>query len=186
MSVSRSLISRSDRIHEFAKVASTVGDITSSSTSFSFEPKLSDLQGYSDIQNLFDYYRIMAYEILFIPNRNTSDITAASAAIPNMWIVNDQDGGGPSAETGFMEKPTARIQQMIEPFKWVNKSPRFSLAVYQGVTTGYAVGGRSQWLDCTSDGVPHFGTYCLMKDNANMAGNIRYFVKVYFQAKGLK
>jgi len=173
-------------VHEFCKVASSVGDITSSSTSFSFEPKLSDLQGYTDIQNLFDYYRISAYEITFIPNRNSSDITAASAAIPNMWICNDEDGGGPTAETGFMERPTARIWQMVTPRKWMNKAPRFAQAIYQGATTGYAVGGRTQWVDCTSDGVPYYGTYCLMKDNANMAGNIRYYVKVWFQAKGLK
>jgi len=196
---SLSLVSRSDQIHRFAKCLATPVTLTNASTTFNFEPTLASLAGYADITALFDMYRITGWEITFLPTRNTADASAGltgaggfvgstpNGNIPFMWLANDTDGGGPTSEAQFYEKPTSRVFMCDKPIKWVCKSPRISSAAYAGgAFTGYSVAPSTTWIDCSSTGVPYYGTYGLQTFGTTYNGYIMGYCKVYLEAKGIR
>jgi len=177
-----------ERVHTFQKCY-TQGSITNATGAFSIEPTMGGLAGVTDITNLFDSYRIVAYEILFVPTQNFADIAAVNDKIPSMWICNDYDGGGPTTAALFYERPDAKLVRMDNVYKWRNRDPRVQDALWAGgAFAGYAQSVKGQWINCTSTGVPYYGTYCLMINNANMAAGatIDMTIKCTIQAKGIR
>ena len=174
------------QVHQFSKVMATPLNFTNVSTSASIEPTLASLSGYTEITSLFDHYRITGWDIMFMNNRTMSDEATAGVMMPFMWIVNDQDGGGPTTEAAFFERGDAIVRRMDVPLTFKNRSPRISGAAYAGgAFTGYTVGAKGVWLDCASSAIPYYGTYLLQTNSTGANGNILVYVKVHFEAKGL-
>jgi len=184
-------------VHRFAKCLSTPLSIINTTTVFSVEVTLAAMQGYADITALFDQYRITGWEITFLPTRNVAEAsgglagdgtygTAPNGNIPQIWLCNDQDGGGPTTAANFYERPDARVFMLDKPVVWKCKNPRISQAAFSGgAFAGYSVASKSVWVDCASTAVPYYGTYGLQTYGTQQNGYIMGYVKVFIEAKGI-
>lgn len=144
--------------------------VSSGWVAYPYTFKATDLPNYSEYQALFDYYKINAVKLTFIPYFTDADIQAQGttnpyAAQPRLYTIIDRNGiaGGTIAnEDRMLEYANARlVKNPLKPFSIYVKRPAVEVAV-EGVVAGGAAAStslnmRSRWLDTGVGNTPHFG-----------------------------
>lgn len=119
-------------------------------TSYVF--KLSLIPGYTEIQAMYDFYRIRKIDVLYEPASRAGP-TAATTTSPGTVIAvgPDYDESTAVAFATMLERTTTQIFSTLE--KWeVSFVPRISSVAYgNGVASGYSLGMKDAWVDTSSD-----------------------------------
>jgi hypothetical protein len=145
--------------------ASFIGASTTNVTSdpmFAQSFRLADLPQYASWTALFDQYRISRISVSFIPSRaptalasTTTDV--AQPALQFWYAVDLDDSTVVSPLTALMQYENVRCHTFdgTKPMT-VSFKPHIAVAAYSGAFTSYA-NQSSQWIDCGSPDVLHYG-----------------------------
>lgn len=147
---------------------------------------LSQVPNPSDFTNLFDFYRINAIKLHFIPQANMNSTGSLDPlSIPVIHYMVDQDDSiGFANETQALEKEGIKTRRLDKPFTYYLK-PRVSTEIYNnGITTAYALNRRAQWIDCNSSGVAHFGLKGWITTASASTMRLKVYATYYMQFKG--
>lgn len=123
---------------------------------YAYQFFLAGLPDVSDFTNLYDQYRILKIHVRLV--LNTPNITTAYPRITS--VVDYDDSTSPTAEVDLLQYPNAKVCQMgpstvSHDYEFV---PRTATAMFQGVTTGYAMSKPGVWLDGGYPSISHYGT----------------------------
>lgn len=148
---------------------------------------LSDLPQSSDFTNLFDFYRLCGVKLMFIYQANSNDTgTGIASQLPILHYIADNDDniGFPNENTA-LEKEGIKTRRLDKPFTYY-LTPRVTPEVFNnGITTGYMLGNKKQWLDCNSPAITHFGLKAWLQCGSN-SQNLKIYATYYLQFKGVQ
>jgi hypothetical protein len=120
--------------------------------------RLSDVPGSSDFTNLFDQYRIVAVEAIYV---FSTHILASQARYPRItFCVDYSDASNPASENAILEYQNAesfQFGQVKHTFKRVLK-PRAALGAFEGAFTGYGMAPLGMWFDAADSAIEYYGT----------------------------
>lgn len=128
-----------------------------SSVGTSYVFKLSLIPGYTEIQNMWDFYRITKVDALYEPASRAGPTTATTTSPGSVMAVGpDYDEAAAVNYSTMLERQDTQIYSVFD--KWeVSFKPRASSVVYgNGVTNGYALAPADQWMDTSAD-VSYYG-----------------------------
>ncbi len=118
---------------------------------------LSQMPGYTNLQSLFDRYRIMSVDVTFQPYLNQEMTTTSPPTIPRLHTCIDfDDESVPGSQAELMKYGTYAAVVSNHPLRR-RFVPRAALQVFNGVTTGYGEAEAHKWLDCANAAIPHYG-----------------------------
>lgn len=172
-------------VHRFQRVVQ-LSDITSSATSdtwthLGYSFNLAQIAAYSEITNLFDWYRISGVKLTFMPLQSEASIASSWAGIPTMVYVKDfNDASAPTSQTDLMQYPGVRTMRLSRPISIYIK-PRCSQAVGGTTVIAKAEGKNGQWIDTSAVDVIHYGVKASILNNAPFRCLV--FLKLYVEAK---
>ena len=153
---------------------------------YSFQ--LADLPSYTEFQNLFDYYRINAVKITFMPPYNVQSMSDIAGAPGSMLpIVHSapiyDDTGSPSGPSDLCQRSGYRRQILKRPLSFFVK-PALLLS---GDDNQFDVTFWKRWIKTSNPIVNYFG-YLFWIENANIGSEVdcQVYVKYYMQFKGIK
>jgi hypothetical protein len=118
---------------------------------------LGDVQGATDITNMWDQYQIVQVDVLFIP-QNTVGAALGTATGPCLiYVAVDQDDNTITTTTEIQQYGNLQVHGMNE--KWtLSFKPRASQALYTaGAFSGYALLPVDSWVDAGSTTVQYYG-----------------------------
>jgi len=120
--------------------------------------QLSDLPAATSLSTLYDKYRFKSVEVLFRATgmqMNTS--TGGSNDAPDFTTVIDFDNASvPTTITQLQRYSTAKVTTATSNH-YRHFLPRTVRPVYiSGVSTGYAEGDATEWLDLSYPNIPHY------------------------------
>lgn len=128
-----------------------------SSVGTSYVFKLSLIPGYTEIQNMWDFYRITKVDALYEPASRAGPTTATTTSPASVMAVGpDYDEAAAVNYSTMLERQDTQIYSVFD--KWeVSFKPRAASVVYgNGVTNGYALAPADQWMDTSAD-VSYYG-----------------------------
>lgn len=134
--------------------------------------KLSDVPNVTEFTSLYDVYRIAGVKITFFPSSgelvydvsqiNPVSGNALAPIIPGsllprfMTVIDEDDNTTPSSTNDLLQYQNLKITSGTKHVVYLK--PRFSSTVYKSLTaSGYAVGPRNLWLDCSDSTIEHYG-----------------------------
>lgn len=144
-------------------------------TSYVF--KLSLIPGYTEIQNMWDFYRIKRIDVLYSPASRAGPSTATTTSPGTVMAAGpDYDESTAVNFATMLERQDTQIYSVFDPWQ-VTFQPRASTVVYgNGVSSGYALAPVNMWVDTSSD-VSYYGfNYAFPATAAGMqfGGRISY------------
>jgi len=154
--------------------SSTVG--TGQSLAFT----LNALPSYAEFTSLFEFYRICAVKVTFLPRQTDF----ATQTVSNLWTVIDyNDVTAPTSNTQMQQYSAVKLHSGFKPFTMYLK-PRVAMPVWQGLSSsGYAPGKANQWLDCNSPAIQHYGIK-MFWDTLQSGTTMDITATYYMQFKG--
>lgn len=119
------------------------------------------LPNYTEFTALYDQYRLDWIECNFIFTNNTSSVNSPGTVLPVMYLAKDYDDTNVANYTDLQQYSTQTTWQLgmqhgSDGKKTIRIKPNVDVALYQGVTTGYAR-GKPMMIDTSSPSVPHYG-----------------------------
>lgn len=126
-----------------------------------FQGQLDQCQAYTDMVSLFDRYKISGIKLKFIPL--STEATVGNAVPMIAYAIDLDDASVPSSYAEINQKYNVKKKRLDKPFS-IYLKPRVAASVYNGLTTGYAVGSKSVYIDCNDHGVPHYGLKWWIRD----------------------
>lgn len=128
--VARQVASASNTPHYFKRTYNygtvTTGTVTETLGAFNFS--LNDLPGYTELTALFDFYKINAVKVRFIPYQTESNSTGTvnnAANVPIIFVVDRSDGTPPATVNELLEYNDHKIARLYDGFTCYFK-PKFS------------------------------------------------------------
>lgn len=111
---------------------------------------------------------------------NSSTAANQSNFYPKLWYWFDEDDANTPTLSDAKEKQGVKVK-VLRPNSIIRYTirPKPLLQVYNGVTAGYANGGK-QWLDLANTGIQHYALKCVVDFEGAIPGNY-YFVKVEYR-----
>lgn len=124
-------------------------------TSYVF--KLSQIPGYTEIQNMWDFYRITSIDVLYCPASRAGPSTATTTTPGTVMAAGpDYDESTAVNFTTMLERQDTAVYSVFDSWQ-VSFKPRAASVVYgNGVTNGYALAPPDQWMDTSAD-VSYYG-----------------------------
>ncbi len=120
--------------------------------------RLSDVPTSTDFTNLFDQYRIVAVEAIYV---FSTHVLSAQARYPRItFAVDYSDASNPASEAEVLQYQNAesfQFGQVKHTFKRVLK-PRAALAAFEGAFSGYGMASANQWFDTNDSSIEYYGT----------------------------
>lgn len=119
------------------------------------------LPNYTEFTALYDQYRLDWIECQFVFTNNTSSVNSPGTVLPVMYLAKDYDDTNSANYTDLQQYSTQTMWQLgmqhgSDGKKVIRVKPNVDVALYQGVTTGYAR-GKPMLIDTSSPSVPHYG-----------------------------
>jgi len=129
--------------------------------SYSFQ--LSDLPNYTEFTNLFDRFCIDSVDVVWTLVKHTS-----GQPWPTLWFSKDYEDAVAPTFSGIQQRENVEALAFNDTkTKFVRRiKPRTAIALYNGVTSSYAVGPASTWINTAYSGTPHYG-YKFWLENYN-------------------
>lgn len=124
-------------------------------TSYVF--KLSLIPGYTEIQNMWDFYRITKIDVLYAPASKAGPSSATTTSPGTVVAAGpDYDESTAVSFATMLERQDTTVYSVFDSWE-VSFKPRASSVVYgNGVTSGYALAPADQWMDTSAD-VSYYG-----------------------------
>jgi hypothetical protein len=148
-------------------------------TSYVF--KLSQLPGYTELQNMYDFFRFTKIDVVYHPASMTGPATATTTSPGTvMAACADFDESVAVSFSTLLERQDTQVYSVFKPWE-VSFEPRASVLVYgNGVTSGYALANKGEWMDTSSDPSYYGFNYAFPATAAAMqfGGRITYRVHV--------
>lgn len=154
--------------------------------------------GSTELQGLYDAYRIKQVQMTFSYNQNASNPNQNATDLPYLFLVNDYDDVNTITTTDLLQRDAVQMYALggNGPYgnhiKW-QCTPKVAQAAYaSAVTTGYLEPKAGQWVStggfAAFNDVQHYGTKFGIDSSAQTAitgsnGNLRVFIKVLFEGK---
>lgn len=119
------------------------------------------MPNYTEFTNLYDQYRIDWVEVKFMFSNNNSSVNSPATVLPTIYLAKDYDDTAAAGVPELSQYQNMQVwqlgsQQASNGFYTVRVKPNVDVALYQGVTTGYAR-GKPMLIDTSSSEVPHYG-----------------------------
>lgn len=143
--------------------------------------RLTDVQGYTELTNLFQEYMITKVEIYFYPKANVQQTTttAVQTSVPFLYFVFDpNDASAPGNLDALRECGNCQLRYGYNKFK-LTYYPRVAQAVYDGAFTGFATGSRRQWIDTSYPSTRYFGLKYGISGSDNTSSLVNSWVVNY-------
>lgn len=143
--------------------------------------RLTEVQGYTELTNLFQEYMITKVEIYFYPKANVQQTTttAVQATVPFLYFVFDpNDASAPGSMNQLRECGNCQLRYGYNKFK-LTYYPRVAQAVYDGSFTGFATGGRRQWIDTSYPSTRYYGLKYGISGSDNTSSLVNSWVVNY-------
>lgn len=122
---------------------------------------LSSFPNGASLAAVYDTYRIIAVKVVFVP---VSPLETGNLSAP-IYTVLDYDDSTAVAITGLVQYDTLKVSPP-DTFFERTFTPAIAVAVYSGAFTSFGQ-RRLQWLDCSSDGVVHYGLKYAVPSSGN-------------------
>ncbi len=145
-----------------------IASSTSAATLGSYEFKLSELYEVSSYTSIFDQYRIISVELIFVPVNQKPLATTSNVSSPCMFMAYDLDDSGTPASLNVMYNYENMLILETGHTKTVRFKPAVSLAAFSTSFDSNAT-KKDQWIDCANTGVSHFGFKYGLNANATIA-----------------
>jgi len=182
-------------VHYFTRFqdGGTLTAASSTTTTFgTFFLRLQDIPGYTEFQAMYDFYKINAVQVRFIPAANTSDNVAStnnqySTRIATVLDYNDD--GTPTSMNDLRQRENCKIS----PYNKIHKRffhPKPIVAIDEdagsGTNTGFGQNINTPWVSCASDAVQWHGIKLGIQHPNNGTSYLLYEIeyKVYLAFKG--
>lgn len=169
-------------------------NITYGSASISF--LLSQVANYTEFTVLFDAYRILKAEVEFVPqssqliNSNAQNTNAIVGEIPHIYTVIDYDDDNVPTFNSIRQQGNSSHFPVTQRAKRVVNYPRVANSVFDTPLSGYAVGQKGQWINCSYTGIKHYGLKALLEPtNAptnDIVYNTKMVVRVWIQFRNMR
>lgn len=158
---------------------------------FSLQFQLSSVLNKAEFTGLYDQYRIAGVTVRFIPLSNTAG-AGGTALLPTIAMVRDYDDAILPASVAAMAELQGYREMRLGGPKTIKLAPKPTGLVYSGaVLNGYSSPRRAPWLDCGTDGIPHYALKGIFRNVDLRAAPtvntvIRVEVNMTLQFKGVR
>lgn len=165
--------------------STTFASSTLADTHKAFSFALSDLPNASEFTSLFDMWRIVEVECLFLPS-----ITEMTPGAPNvglqMSVIDYDDATALSAPGSYLQYQNVMVHRLGEPIRRVFK-PNPNLRLSDGTATGVTSGSapRNTWVDVASSNTPYFGLKLFLGQNTVQVTYVAVFTYI-LQFRGVR
>jgi len=133
----------------------TITSSISVSVASAFSVQLSFFGNSTNLQTVFDQYRIALVEVSFLPRASLNTVTAVSDPGRFVSVVDLDDNTALSGISNALSYQGAKITEGTKEHKRTFV-PHIAVAAYSGTFTSYA-NEAAPWIDCASNTVQHFG-----------------------------
>jgi len=162
--------------------------------------RLDDMPNVSEFVNLFDNYRVRGVKITIkmVSNPDAQSIVGSATTnvyanyFPTLWWTTDEDDVNLVTLVQMREYAKAR-HRVLKPNQEISifVRPKPLQAMFKGLTTGYALGKASQWLDLANADIPLYGVklvidYEGMTTSALNPWYFKFNTKYYFETKTVR
>lgn len=134
------------------------GTSTSYDIPFSLQFALSQIINHTDITNLCDKYRIAGAYVRFYYN-HTGSSGNSTAPFPYMQYITDHDDSNVPTIAQLREKMGLKFSTFQNQSSYIGMKCRpvpTGLVYSSALASGYTVPKYAPFLDCATDGVPHY------------------------------
>ena len=154
--------------------------------------------GGGDLSALYDAYRITKVQLTFAYNQNAANPNQNATDLPYIFIVNDYDDVSTNTTQDILQRDAVQMYTLggNGPYgnhiKW-GCVPKVAQAAYASVaTTGYLEPKTKQWVSTggftSFNDVQHYGVKFFIDASAQTQitgtnGNLRVFIKVFYEGK---
>ena len=118
------------------------------------------MPNYTELTALYDQYRIDWVECEFYFSQNYSTVNVPERALPIVYLAKDYDDSASATVQALQQYDSCQAwqtgHQQPHGKHVIRVKPNVDIALYQGVTTGYAR-GKPMFIDTSSPSVPHYG-----------------------------
>lgn len=129
-------------------------------TSFGAAYELDDLPNISELSALYDQYKILKVELMFVPSTTTANQQSPYDCTTIIWIMNDFDDDSAPADLSSILQSARAVPLFLTKDSVAHWScrPRPSIAGTAAAGGGVAVPTQSTWMDMGNTATKHFGT----------------------------
>lgn len=162
------------------------------STGFIIGNTLTTWTGSTDISLGWDAYRLNKVTVEFIFNNNFSQVNGVATTMPYIFIVNDYDDSNVTAITDIVQRDGCRCE-LLDHKITQGCVPKLAITAFATTTTnGYMEPKAHQWVSTGPAGSftdpQHYGIKIFidaskMTNTTGSIGNLKVFVKAYFELK---
>lgn len=151
-----------DKIHSFVRgyEANPIAQSVLANVQGAYQFTLDALPNYTEFTALFDQYKIVEVEMIFVPGANESVSSAANSGV-NFTVIDYDDanvlGTGTAA---YLQYENCLMTQSTETIRRVIK-PRAAMGLLTG-GSAYVGNIAAPWIDCSNASVPHYGLKILI------------------------
>jgi len=131
---------------------------------------------------VFDQYRIAMVEVRYVPNSSLNTAPGSTYGILATVVYYDDSSNLPSYAAA-LDYSNCLETEGYKDHKHVYV-PHIAVAAYSGVFTSFA-NETAPWLDCSSNGVLHYGTKAAWTQTTN-ATTYNILQRVWFQFRNVR
>jgi len=144
--------------------------------------------GYTEVVNLFQFYKIDKIEIMFIYSNNTSQVNN-TLNLPVLQVAVDYSGVASITSAAILQFENLKVIQLGN-YRG-DAGPVFSFVpkFYENTNGGNNayVGMTGQWIDALAPAAPHFGLKMVFDpistSSATSVGNLEFYVRYHLSAR---
>lgn len=155
---------------------------------------LSDLPNYTEYTALFDQYKILGVAVRLFPLWNSVETPQGPSSPGGIGtilhsVIDLDDNTAPGASSGGIDALRQYKSYKAHNMAYLKKGmwsrycrPKILSGVYNGVSLVSAGTNRSQWLDCSTPTVPHYGLKFIFETNtlAATAQTLQFKIEAKF------
>jgi len=128
---------------------------------FAMDFNLSRINGFTDITNIADRYKITKVDVKILYNANAISGSPALGNFPSMLpivnYINDADDATVPANGQVLREKMGLRSRTTGNGRYIKFSVRPKPALTVQPNTAYAVPTKAQWINCSYTTVPHYG-----------------------------
>lgn len=135
------------------------GTATSYDIPFSLQFSLSQLLNHTDITNLCDKYKILGAYVRMYANHNQFSGNSTAGQCYLQYITDHDDSNVPTLNQ-LREKMGVKLKTFKNQSTYIGikVKPLPNRQIYSSaLVSGYEIPKYAPWIDCATDGVPHYG-----------------------------
>lgn len=166
-------------------VGDDIGFSGTSTTTFA----LSNVNGFSELVNLFDNFLVHSVQYRWVLNRNPDYATATGnkGFHPRIVWTHDFNDSAPISRDAIYQRANLKEHFFSENSacsSWYSLKPACLIQLYEGPAAAAYGPKWKQWLDTSDNATPHYGIKYSW-DNLFTGVTLRLEAKIMFECKGV-